>query len=110
MEREQDKEMSLAYDLVGKATENDYPKRPGRMRGLLVTEAAKELGVSNRTVYRMIRDGKLKAERWDAPYGYKSFYYLIDPVSIAKLILMKEATGKQRYRFDKENKEEKKDE
>ena len=83
----EDKEIKPAYDMV----------KGNRMKGLLVEEAAKELGVSARTIFRMLHDGRLKAEKWGLPYGYNRFYWMIDPVSVAKLVLQKEASGKKSY-------------
>lgn len=54
-----------------------------RMLGLTVKEAAKELGISTRTIFRMIKDGRLEASKHDVPYNRG--IWLINPLSIAKL-------------------------
>jgi excisionase family DNA binding protein len=82
----EEKEFRLAYDMV----------KGKRMRGLLVEEAAEELGVSPRSIFRMIKDGRLKAEKWGLLYGKNRFYWLIDPVSVAKLLLQREKPGSRK--------------
>ena len=83
----EEKELGLAYNMV----------KGNRMKGLLVEEAAKELGVCPRTIFRMLRDGRLEAEKWGLPYGRDRFYWIINPVSVAKLLLQKEASEKKQY-------------
>lgn len=61
-----------------------------RMKGLTVEEAAKELGVSTRTIFRMLQDGRLTAEKWGLPYGKERFYWIIDPMSVARIQVRKE--------------------
>lgn len=76
--------------------------REERMKGLTVTEAAKELGTSTRTIFRMIRDGRLKAEKVDMPYGNEKFIWMIDPMSIARIQVRKEM-GVETRRRNKKN-------
>ena len=67
------------------------------MKGYLtVREAAEELNTSTRTIFRMIRDGRLKAEKYGLPVGRTRFMWLINPVSVARLQLKKEESGKKR--------------
>ena len=63
-----------------------------RMRGLTVQEAARELGTSTRTIFRMLKDGRLKAEKVDMPFG-KSVW-IIDPMDIARIQVRKELEQK----------------
>jgi excisionase family DNA binding protein len=58
------------------------------MGGLTVREASKELGISARTVFRMMKDGRLKAEKVDMPYG--KFIWKVDMMSIARIQVRKE--------------------
>jgi hypothetical protein len=38
----------------------------------------------------MLQDGRLKAEKWDLPYGRERFYWIIDPMSVARIQVRKE--------------------
>lgn len=60
------------------------------MKGLTIKEAAEELGVSSRTIFRMINDGRLKAEKIDMPYGEEKFIWMIDPMSVARIQVRRE--------------------
>jgi excisionase family DNA binding protein len=60
------------------------------MQGLTIKEAAKELGVSTRTIFRYIQNGKLKAEKVDMPYGDEKYIWIVNPVSLARIQLEKE--------------------
>ena len=60
------------------------------MKGLTIKEAAEELGVSSRTIFRMIDDGRLKAEKLDMPYGEEKFIWMIDPMSVARIQVRRE--------------------
>ena len=73
-------EFMYAYNLV----------KEDRMKGLTVKETAEELGISARTVFRMLQDGRLKAEKWGLPYGKDRFYWIIDPMSVARIQVRKE--------------------
>lgn len=70
--------------------------REERMRGLTVKEAANELGASTRTIFRMMQDGRLKAEKVDLPYGNEKFYWIIDPMSVARIQVRKEMELEQK--------------
>jgi len=59
-----------------------------KMLGLTVKETAKELNVSERTIFRMIQDGRLKASKHDMPFGKD--IWLINPLSIARLEVKKQ--------------------
>ena len=67
-----------------------YLLREERMTGLTIKEAARELGTSTRTIFRMIQDGRLKAEKVDMPYGNEKFIWIIDPMSVARIQVRKE--------------------
>ncbi len=60
------------------------------MKGLTIKEAAEELKVSTRTIFRMIDDGRLKAEKQDMPYGEEKFIWMIDPMSVARIQVRRE--------------------
>lgn len=62
--------------------------RRERMVGLTIKETAKELVKSTRTVFRMINDGRLKAERVTMPYG--KYIWIVDPISVARVQVRKE--------------------
>jgi len=64
------------------------------MTGLTIKEAARELGTSTRTIFRMIRDERLKAEKVDMPYGNEKFIWIIDPMSVARIQIRKEMDAK----------------
>jgi len=81
-----EKEFIYAYNMV----------RGNRMKGLTVQEAAIELGVSTRTVFRMLQDGRLKGEKWGLPYGRDRFYWIIDPTSVARIQIRKEMELEQK--------------
>ena len=65
-----------------------FMMRSHRIKGLTVKEASLELGVSVRTVFRMLQDGRLKAEKWKLSQG-KGFFWLIDPMSVARIQVRK---------------------
>lgn len=71
-----------------------YLLREERMRGLTIKEAARELGTSTRTIFRMIQDGRLKAEKVDMPYGNEKYIWIIDPMSVARIQVRKEMDAK----------------
>jgi hypothetical protein len=77
-----------------------YLLREERMRGLIIKEAANELGVSSRTIFRMIMDGRLKAEKVAMPY--KKDIWIIDPMSVARIQVRKEM--EKEIELDKKNK------
>jgi len=60
------------------------------MKGLTIKEAAEELKVSTRTIFRMIDDGRLKAEKLDMPYGEEKFIWMIDTMSVARMQVRRE--------------------
>ncbi len=67
-----------------------YSLKEERMTGLTIKEAARELGTSTRTIFRMIKDGRLKAEKVDMPYGNEKYIWIIDPMSVARIQVRKE--------------------
>jgi len=67
----------------------------GSFRGMTIKEAAKTMGVHERTIIRMLEDGRLSGKLIDIPPNRK--LWLIDPVDIAKLIVRKEDLGKKQY-------------
>lgn len=69
--------------------------RTQRLKGLTVKEASLELGVSVRTVFRMMKDGKLEAEKRRLTQGIGEFW-LINPISIAKILVRKEVEEEMR--------------
>ena len=83
-----------------------YLLREERMTGLTIKEAARELGTSTRTIFRMIQDGRLKAEKVDMPYGNEKYIWIIDPMSVARIQVRKEMELEQKNK--KEGKHAKK--
>ena len=71
----------VAYDVT------ELVKRKDLMP-LTVKETAKELGKSTRTVFRMIKDGRLKAVKVYLPN--ETFIWVIEPMSIARIQVRKE--------------------
>lgn len=67
-----------------------YLLKEERMTGLTIKEAARELGTSTRTIFRMLQDGRLKAEKVDMPYGNEKYIWIIDPMSVARIQVRKE--------------------
>jgi len=74
------------------------------VKGISVRQASEELTVSERTIFRMIEDGRLKAKK--IYFTEDRYVWEIDPVSVAKLELRKEASDKKQYRKVKEEKNE----
>ncbi len=73
-----------------------YLLKEERMMGLTVKEAAEELGVSTRTIFRMIEDGRLKAEKVDMPYGKEKYIWIVNPMSVARMQVRKEMELEQK--------------
>lgn len=67
-----------------------YLLKEERMRGLTIKETARELDTSTRTIFRMIQDGRLKAEKVDMPYGNEKYIWIIDPMSVARIQVREE--------------------
>jgi hypothetical protein len=80
---EQGKEKQ-AHDVWGIVAE-----RKVKMKGISVRIASEELDVSERTIFRMIEDGRLQATKLYLPDG--KYIWDINPVSVARLQLQKEA-------------------
>lgn len=78
-----------------------FMMRSNRIKGLTVKETSLELGVSVRTVFRMLHDGKLKAEQWKRSQG-KGYFWLIDPMSVARIQVRKEM--EQEAKLEQESK------
>ena len=68
----------------------DELKRPT----FTIKQTANVLGVHERTVVRMLEDKRLEGELTDTLTGK---IWLINPLSIAKLVIRKEDLGKKRY-------------
>jgi predicted DNA-binding transcriptional regulator YafY len=79
---EQGKEKQ-AHDVWGILAE-----RKVKMKGISVRIASEELDVSERTIFRMIEDGRLQASKLYLPDG--KYIWDINPVSVARLQLQKE--------------------
>lgn len=73
-----------AHDVFGIVAE-----RKVKMKGIPVRVASEELDVSERTIFRMIEDGRLQASKLFLPDG--KYIWDINPVSVARLQLQKEA-------------------
>ena len=67
-----------------------YLVKEERMKSLTIKEAARELNLSTMTVFRMIHDGRLKAEKVGMPHEGENFIWLIDPMSVARIQVRKE--------------------
>jgi predicted DNA-binding protein (UPF0251 family) len=80
---QQDRETQV-HDVFGICAE-----RMVKMKGISVRVASEELDVSERTIFRMIEDGRLQATRLYLPDG--KYIWDITPVSVARLQLKKEA-------------------
>ena len=73
-----------------------------RFKTLTIKEAAKALDKSPRTIFRMIKDGRLKAEKFYLPYNGEPFYWIIYPLSIARIQVRQEiALEKKRKKLAK---------
>ena len=71
--------------------------RDSRKIGMTIQEVARELGMSTRTVFRMIKTDRLKADRLFLPYGNeKKFIWVIDPMSIARIQVRKEIAEEEK--------------
>jgi orotate phosphoribosyltransferase-like protein len=80
---EQGKETQF-HDVFGIVAE-----RKVKMKGISVRQASEELNVSERTIFRIIGDGRLQATQLHLPDGH--YIWDINPVSVARLQLKKEA-------------------
>jgi excisionase family DNA binding protein len=77
--------------------------RQYRLRGYTVHEAAIVLNVSTRTVFRWLKEGKLKGEkhRLATRIGY---FWLIDQMSVAKILVRKEVEDEVRKEMETQKK------
>ena len=82
-----------------------YLLKEYRMRGLTIKEAANELATSSRTIFRMMKDGRLKAEKVDMPYGKEKYIWIIDPMSVARIQVRKELEQEQKKQKECQNNE-----
>ena len=72
------------------------------LKWLTIKKAARELDRSPRTVFRMINDGRLKADKVHLPYKGEPFYWIIDPMSVARIQVRNEmALEKKRKKLAK---------
>ncbi len=67
------------------------------LKGISVKQAARELNTSERTIFRMLEDGRLEGRKFYLPFGKEKYIWEVSPVSVAKLLLQKEASGKKHY-------------
>ena len=79
-----------AHDVFGIINERRIVK------GISVREASEELNVTERSIFRMIQDGRLEAEKLYLPDG--KYIWQINPVSIARLQVRRESSGKKIYK------------
>lgn len=79
----------LAHDLF-------YSIKEDSMKGMSIREASEELQVSERTVFRMLEDNRLQGKK--IPISGDFYIWEIDPVSVARLQVKKEMSGKSRYK------------
>lgn len=92
------------YEMDTRSLENlIFMLRTQRLKGLTVKEASLELGVSTRTVFRWMKEGKLRAEKWKLAQG-KGYFWLIDPMSVAKILVRKEVEEEVRREMEMERK------
>ena len=63
-------------------------ERRAMLKGMSVREASEALEVSERTVFRMIEDGRLQAKKLHLPDG--KYVWDIDTLSVAKLLVRRE--------------------
>jgi len=88
------------HDLDAKSLEHlIYMVRTNRIQGLTVQEAALQLGVSTRTVFRWLKEGKVEGEKWKLSQGI-GYFWLINPMSIAKILVRKEVEEEMRKELD----------
>jgi len=89
-------ERELETDLEGLV----WMLRQYRLRGYTVHEAATILGVSTRTIFRWLKEGKLKGEKYRlaTKIGY---FWLIDQMSVAKILVRKEVEEEVRQELQK---------
>lgn len=73
--------------------------RQYRLRGYTVHEAAAVLGVSTKTVFRWLKQGKLKGEKFRLATRI-GYFWLIEPMSIAKIQIRKEVEDEVRKEIE----------
>lgn len=87
------------YEMDVKSLENlVFMLRTQRFKGLTVQEAAFELNVSTRTVFRWLKEGKLEGEKWKLSQGI-GYFWLINPMSVARILVRKEVEEEVREEF-----------
>jgi len=96
------KEKDLDTDLEGLV----LMLRQYRLRGYTVHEASAALGVSTKTIFRWLKDGKLRGEKYRLATRI-GYFWLIDPISIAKIQVRKEVEDEVRKELQLKTKKEK---
>jgi excisionase family DNA binding protein len=77
--------------------------RQYRLRGYTVHEAAIVLQVSTRTVFRWLKEGKLKGEKYRLATRI-GYFWLIDQMSVAKILVRKEVEDEVRKEMEAQKK------
>jgi excisionase family DNA binding protein len=77
--------------------------RQYRLRGYTVHEAALVLKVSTRTVFRWLKEGKLRGEKYRLATRI-GYFWLIDPISIAKVQVRQEVEDEVRKEMEMKQK------
>jgi excisionase family DNA binding protein len=97
IQEEDYKERDLDTDLEGLV----LMLRQYRLRGYTVHEAAAALGVSTKTIFRWLKEGKLRGEKYRLATRI-GYFWLIDPISIAKIQVRKEVEDEVRKEMEME--------
>ena len=96
---QQDRETQI-HDVWGIISE-----RKVILRGMSVREASEALNVSERTVFRMLEDGRLVGKKAYLPDG--KYIWDIDTLSVARLLVRKEVEDEVRKELQLKTKKEK---
>jgi len=105
--RRKEKPMEQDVNLLKKVHDVFYLVHEDKVKGMSVRQASEALDVSERTIFRMLDDGRLKAKKVYLPDG--KYVWDIDTLSIARILVRGEVKDEVWEEMKKQSKAKKGD-